>query len=143
MVLQNLKDAYLHVPIYPSHWRLLRFALMNAEGGLIVYQWKVLPFGLVTTPRVSTKSRASVAAHLHLQGSASFPLMYPYIDNSFHAPPGMSHSRNQSPLLLHAELHCQPRKVGLVPSQVMLHLGAMMNMAGGFCSPLLPGGGQS
>lgn len=78
MVLQNLKDAYLHVPIYPSHWRLLRFALMNAEGDLIVYQWKVLPFGLVTTPRVSTKSRASVAAHLHLQGSASFPLMYPY-----------------------------------------------------------------
>ncbi len=63
MVSLDLKDAYLHVPIHPSHWRYFWFALRNAEGALTVYQWKVLPFGLASAPRVFTKILAPVAAH--------------------------------------------------------------------------------
>ncbi len=54
MVSLDLKEAYLHVPIHPSHWRFLRVALRSQAGELIVYQWKVLPFGLATAPRVFT-----------------------------------------------------------------------------------------
>ena len=56
MVLLDLNNAYLHVLIHPSHWRYHRFALRNQAGELNVYQWKVLPFGLATTPRVFTNS---------------------------------------------------------------------------------------
>ena len=38
----------------------------NPIGELIVYQWKVLPFGFATAPRVFTEPLAPVAAHLHL-----------------------------------------------------------------------------
>ena len=38
MVSLDLKDAYLHEPIHPSHSLYLRFALRNAEEEVIVYQ---------------------------------------------------------------------------------------------------------
>ncbi len=79
------KDVYLHVPIHPSHWQFLQFAFRNSEGDIIVYQWKVLPFGLPTIPRMFTKLLGPVVALLHLQGY----LMYPYIDDIFHAHSGI------------------------------------------------------
>ena len=52
------------------------FGLLSGtrQGCSIVYQWKVLPFGLATAPRVFAKLLAPQAAHLHLQGCP----MYPY-----------------------------------------------------------------
>ncbi len=63
----DLKDACdLHVLTHLSHCRYPRFALRNAEGGgIIVYEWKVLPFHLATAPRVFTKLLAPVVA-VHL-----------------------------------------------------------------------------
>ncbi len=136
MVSLDLKDAYLHVPIHLSHWHFLRFALMNAAGELIAYHWKVLPLGLATAPRVFTKILAPVAAHWYMQGC----LIYPYVNEIFHAQGSIlqaCHTRNVS-------LCCRFMlgfivnlvKSALVPSQVMLHLGAMINTAGGSYSPL-------
>ncbi len=132
MVSQDLKDAYLHVPIHLSHWRYLRFALRNAGGDLVVYQWKVLPFHCL---RVFTKLLDPVAAHLHLQGC----LMYPYIDDIFHAKASL----RQVPHALNLSLRCHftlgfivnLTKSALIPSQVMLHLGAMIDMAKGVVFP--------
>ena len=45
----DLQDAYLHVPIVKHHHRFLRFVWCN-----VPYQWKDLPFGLATAPRVFT-----------------------------------------------------------------------------------------
>ena len=45
----DLQDAYLHVPIVKHHHHFLRFVWHN-----VPYQWKVLPFGLATAPRVFT-----------------------------------------------------------------------------------------
>lgn len=45
----DLKDAYLTVPIHPSHWRFLRF---HWQGK--VYEYAALPFGLATAPRLFT-----------------------------------------------------------------------------------------
>ena len=43
----DLQDAYLHVPIVKNHHHFLHFVWCN-----VPYQWKVLPFGLATAPRV-------------------------------------------------------------------------------------------
>ena len=45
----DLQDTYLHVPIVKHHHHFLHFVWCN-----VPYQWKVLPFGLATAPRVST-----------------------------------------------------------------------------------------
>ena len=44
----DLQDAYLHIPI-KHHDCFLQFVWPNTQ-----YQWKVLPFGLATAPRVFT-----------------------------------------------------------------------------------------
>jgi len=46
----DLKDAYLHVPILSSHRRFLKFIFQGTT-----YQFKVMPFGLSSAPRVFTK----------------------------------------------------------------------------------------
>ena len=45
----DLQDAYLHVPIVKHHRCFLCFVSCNVPN-----QWKVLPFGLATAPRVFT-----------------------------------------------------------------------------------------
>ncbi len=95
MVSLDLIDAYLHMPIPPSHWWYLQFALRNAEGGLIVYQLQVLNFGFTTSHRVFTKHQGPVVAHLHLKGCL----------------PGVLHSPPQPPQSPHSEVYCQPHKV--------------------------------
>ena len=43
----DLQDAYLHIPIVKCHFHFLPFVWHNTP-----YQWKILPFGLATDPRV-------------------------------------------------------------------------------------------
>lgn len=71
MVTLDLQDAYFHVSIHPAHRMFLRFAIGKGN-----FQYKALPFGLSTVPRVFTKVMVVIAAHLHLQGVRVFP----YID---------------------------------------------------------------
>ena len=63
MVSLDLRDAYLQVPIHPESRKFLRFVV----GGK-VYQFKVLCFGLSTTPQVFTRVMAPVSAILHRTG---------------------------------------------------------------------------
>ncbi|XP_071133050.1 uncharacterized protein [Mytilus edulis] len=55
----DLSDAYLHVPIFPSHCQYLRFYLQNQA-----FQFKALCFGPTSAPRVFTKIVSVVAAYL-------------------------------------------------------------------------------
>ncbi|XP_048037449.1 uncharacterized protein LOC125262674 [Megalobrama amblycephala] len=59
----DLKDAYFHVSIHPSHRKFLRFAF----GGE-AYQYRVLPFGLSLSPRTFTKCVDAALAPLRIQG---------------------------------------------------------------------------
>jgi hypothetical protein len=59
----DLKDAYFHVSILPSHRKFLRFAF----GGK-AYQYRVLPFGLALSPRTFTKCVDAALVPLRLQG---------------------------------------------------------------------------
>ena len=45
----DLQDAFLHIPIIKHHHHFLHFVWHN-----VPYQWKVLPFGLATAPRLFT-----------------------------------------------------------------------------------------
>ncbi|MES9880172.1 MAG: reverse transcriptase domain-containing protein [Sedimenticola sp.] len=53
----DLMDAYLHVPIRPSSRKYLRFRWQDKA-----YQFRVLPFGIATAPKVFTKIMEVVAA---------------------------------------------------------------------------------
>ena len=59
----DLKDAYFHVPIHPAHWRFLRFMWRGQA-----YQFKAMPFGLTSAPRVFTKVLHPLLAFLRIQG---------------------------------------------------------------------------
>ncbi len=62
-VMIDLKNAYFHVSIIPSHRKFLRFAFRGKA-----YQYRVLPFGLALSPRTFTKCVDANLATLQLQG---------------------------------------------------------------------------
>ena len=68
----DLKDAYFHVPIHPRFRKYLRFQVLGK-----VYQFKALPFGLNTAPRLFTK----VAAQLKKMGLSLGIRLHQYIDD--------------------------------------------------------------
>ena len=68
----ELKDVYFHVPIGMPNWEFLRFALDGVK-----YRFKVLPFGLSTSPRIFTKVLAPVMAAIRLRRIH----IHPYLDD--------------------------------------------------------------
>lgn len=72
MVTIDLKDAYFHIDIAPEHHRYLRFTLGHDH-----YQFRALPFGISSAPRVFTKFMLAIISHLHSKGITVFP----YIDD--------------------------------------------------------------
>ena len=56
-------DAYLHDPIIKHHHHFLCFVWHN-----VAYQWKVLPFGLATAPRVFSSLMKSILFPCHHTG---------------------------------------------------------------------------
>ena len=63
MISLDLQDAYLQVPVRPESRRYLRFCLDNE-----VYQFRVLCFGLSSTPQVFTRVMAPVSSIMHRFG---------------------------------------------------------------------------
>lgn len=59
----DLKDAYFSVPIHPDYRHLLRF-LWKGQA----YEFRCLPFGLSTAPRVFTKIMRAVGGYLRARG---------------------------------------------------------------------------
>ena len=61
----DLKDAYFHVPIHKKSRHLLRFAI--AENDVLrVFEFRALPFGLTSAPRVFTKVILPLGHHAHM-----------------------------------------------------------------------------
>ena len=59
----DLKDAYFQIPIHQASRKFLR---ISVEG--VVYQFKVLCFGLCTAPQVFTRVFAVISAWAHARG---------------------------------------------------------------------------
>lgn len=68
----DLIEAYLHVPIHRSHRKFLHFCV-----GRDHLQFKALPFGLSTAPRVFTKLLVNPVSFLRQQGIH----VHPYLDD--------------------------------------------------------------
>ena len=53
----DLKDAYFHTGVVPSHHQYLRFSWLGQS-----YQFKALPFRLYSAPQVFTKTLSPLVA---------------------------------------------------------------------------------
>ncbi len=115
----DLTDAYLHVPIRPEHQRYLRFAVSQTEA----YQFRALPFGLSSAPRIFTMVLREVAQYLHHRGIK----FHFYLDDWLirHHDPVVLQEQLQVVLRLAARLGwlVNKEKSDLVPSRQFTYLG--------------------
>ena len=114
----DLSDAYLHVPIHPASRKFLRFAF---EGK--VYQFKALPFGISTAPRVFTILMRTVAAFLRSRG----PSLVQYFDDWLLLQAKrqvlLSHLRMVWEQIVRLGLLPNKEKSELIPTQVFTYVG--------------------
>ncbi len=98
----DLRDAYLHVPIARPSRKYLRF---SCEGR--TFQFRVLPFGISTAPRVFTKLMEVVAAAARREGAS----LLQYLDD------WILHQQSRS-LLLNNLQHVWSliTRLGLIPN---------------------------
>ena len=126
----DLKDAYFHIPIHRESRRYLRFLHLG-----VVWQFKALPFGLNTAPRVFTKVTAPIAAYAHLHGIS----MHLYLDDWLINPESKEDSVRHTSWLLQlcARLGWVVNldKSDLIPSQVVTYLGIKFDSRIGLAYP--------
>ena len=130
MASNDLKEAYLQVPVHPDSRPFLRFV---SEGH--TFQFKALCFGLSTAPQVFSRVMAPISAILHSWGIR----MRRYLDDWL----VQSSSREsllrdlQTVLGLCHELGVviNREKSHLIPSQVVQYLGVVINSQSFVASP--------
>ena len=130
----DLKDAYFHVPIHVRSRRLLRFAL-TMDDELRIVQFRALPFGLTSAPRVFTKVILPVGQSAHRQAVC----LVQYLDDWLLRSPDMLLLARQTSWLLDVI-----RRVGftlnvpksqLVPTQRLTHIGVEYQLDIGLMFP--------
>lgn len=117
----DLKDAYFHVPIHPESRKFLRFCIQDR-----CYQYRVLPFGLSTSPRVFTKFLAPVLAALRLQGIRAFPYLDDILFTAESRPLLLEHVQSALRLFTQAGFIVNLKKSSLNPTQDLVFLGARL-----------------
>lgn len=118
----DLKDAYLTVPVSPHHRKFLKFQWKGQN-----YQFKSLPFGLATAPRVFTKILRPLAAKLRKQGIR----IVIYLDDILIMAQSKDLLRSHMRVLAH-ELEClgfklNQNKCVWTPTQTIEYLGFLIN----------------
>ena len=130
----DLTDAYFHVPIHLKSRHLLRFALQMEER-VRVFQFRALPFGLTSAPRVFTRVILPVAKFAHLHGLH----LIQYLDDWI-----LKHQDRASLIHEIAWLKAVIYKVGLVvneeksqfvPTQRFVHIGVEYHLDVGLIFP--------
>lgn len=118
----DLKDAYFAVPIHQSHQRFLCFQHKN-----ITYQFKCLPFGLTSAPRVFTKVLKPLASYLRGMGLR----ICMYIDDMLILNALETGAKRDVALLIHMLENLgfviNYKKSILVPFQEIEFLGVLIN----------------
>ena len=126
----DLKDAYLHIPIHPSHPRWLQFSLMGQA-----YAFRCLPFGLSTAPWVFTRVVLAVVAYLrHLEVH-----IFMYLDDWLVLSPSESMAKEHTQLVLQTTEHLgsiiNRAKSHLTPTKRPSFLGATLDLVHGVVTP--------
>lgn len=125
----DLKDAYFHVPIHPDSRKFLRFCIQGR-----CYQYRVLPFGLSTSPRVFTKFLAPIMASLRLQGIRIFPYLDDLLFTAESKPLLLEHLQIALRFLTQAGFIVNAKKSSLEPTQDLVFLGARLRTQEGWIS---------
>ena len=118
MISLDLQDAYLQVPIHPELRRYLRFTM----GG-VPYQFRVLYFGLTTTPQVFTGLMAPISAILHRYGIRILRYLDDWLILAESRPTCIQARDRLLQLCEELGLQVNHGKSSLVPSQDMTYLG--------------------
>lgn len=128
----DLKDAYLHVPIYPEDRKYLRFCIDN-----IHYQFRSMPFGLATAPRVFTKLMGAIGAHLRSQQISIYMYLDDWLLKNADRMTLVHQLRRTLFLLMDLGLVINQSKSILQPTQQITYLGALFNLQQGMVYPSL------
>ena len=127
----DLKDAYMHIPIFKNHRKYLRFCVKNNP----CLQFTALPFGPTSAPRVFTKVVSVVAAHLRAQGIR----IVVYLDDWFiinqHKTQLLSDRETILNLLINLGFMINVKKSTFTPTQKIVYIGAMFHLDRGLVFP--------
>ena len=130
----DLKDAYFHVPIHVRSRRLLRFAIATNDG-LRVFEFRALPFGLTSAPRVFTKVILPLGHHAHLHAVC----LLQYLDDWLLRSPNKSLLARQTSWLLdiirRVGFVLNVAKSQLTPTQRLIHIGVEYHLDLGLMFP--------
>ena len=115
-------DAYFHVPIHANSKRLLMFALTDSNG-LRVFQFRALPFGLTSAPRVFTKVILPLGHQAHMRAISLLRYLEDWLIRS---PNKLLFSRQTGWLLevmRRAGFVLNDAKSQMTPTQRITHIG--------------------
>lgn len=126
----DLKDAYLHIPIHPSHHRFLAFRYRNVD-----FCFRALPFGLSTAPRVFTRVTKVVLAFLRRQGIHVFTYLDDWLLVGRSAQETSDLTTYTVSLLENLGWIVNVEKSSLIPTQTITYLGAILDFRTGTASP--------
>ena len=133
-VSSDLKDAHFHIPIHVRSRHLLRFAVATNDG-LRVFQFRALPFGLTSAPRVFTKVILPVGHHAHLHAVC----LLQYLDDWLLRSPNKLLLAQQTSWLLdiirRVGFVLNVSKSQLVPTQRLIHIGVEYHLDLGLMFP--------
>jgi hypothetical protein len=124
----DLKDAYFHVPIKESFRKFLRFVVQGR-----VYQFRALPFGLATAPRVFTKLINQVAKRLHREGIRFHFYLDDWLILGQSKEQVQAHVHRVVQLCQELGLVINMEKSELIPSQCFTYIGVHFNTVTNKC----------
>ncbi|XP_056426617.1 uncharacterized protein LOC130367817 isoform X1 [Hyla sarda] len=126
MVSLDLMDAYLHVPIEEKSRRFLRVAVF-LDQKIHHFQFRALPFGLTSAPRVFTKIAVTVVATLRLQGIQIIPYLDDWLLVATTQELLLQHLQTTLNLLNRLGFILNPQKSELSPTKTKRFLGMIIN----------------
>lgn len=126
----DLTDAYFHIPIHTDFQKYLRFRFLGQS-----YQFRAMPFGLRSAPRVFTKILAVLAAHLRKMVIRVFMYLDDWLLVSANKTTLISQKNYVLQLVQELGLLVNWEKSSLVPSQHIEYLGAHFNLVEGNATP--------
>ena len=126
----DLKDAFFHIPVAPSHRKFLRFTVDNRH-----YQFKALPFGLTTSPYVFTRVMRAIAGYTRTLGLKLFLYLDDWIllSESYQAAEVWMNWLLALARALGLVINLP--KCALTPSQIYEFIGILFNLIKGSAQP--------
>ena len=126
----DLKDAYHHILVHVNIWKYFRFVVAG-----VVYQFRVLPFGLSTAPREFTKTLAPVVQLLRTQGIRVHAYLDDWIIRAHCREQSLEHTQYILQLLQSLGWTINWDKSMLQPSRILDFLSLHFNLEQALISP--------